>query len=690
MKMKISAKLYGAFAVVVAAMIISGVVAFTQLSAVGGEADHLYQQSLVTEQRTGFLRRDMLSMRVAILSYVSAPADKRSEFGQDIKDLEGGITSGLKSLREQELTAKQLEQLDEAEQFVREWWTARDKGPLAKTDAGDVEGARAAALFGVGGQAFEKAFNNVKEFASITAGEAKKSADNAASVQRRATTILIAIVAISAALAAGLAFFISRSITKGVSAIGAALNRISVGDLTATVSVKSQDEIGRMATDYASMRAYLQEMAGNAEHVGNGDLTVTVKPRSEKDMLGNALLAMVKNLRDLVAQLNQNADSLASASQQLSSAADQAGQAAQGIAASNQQVAKGAQEQSKGVQDTVGAVEELTRASRTVAAGSDEQVKGISQAEGIVTEVAKAAGAVAQSAQSATEAARQANTAANSGRDTVKKTVDGMTRIREAMESAAGKINGLGQKSAEIGKIVAVIDDIAAQTNLLALNAAIEAARAGEQGRGFAVVADEVRSLAERASQATKEIADLIEAVQKGVQDSVKATEEGSKQVASGSELVDQTGVALKQITESVNAVTGQIEQISAAAEQVSASADEMVKTVGAVSGTAKKNSEAASAMGASSEQVSKAMESISAVTEESSAAAEEASAATEEMSAQVEEVVASSQSLSQMAQDLRQAVSTFKLEDGGGTPAPQPTAATPAQPSGKTLKKAA
>ena len=135
---------------------------------------------------------------------------------------------------------------------------------------------------------------------------------------------------------------------------------------------------------------------------------------------------------------------------------------------------------------------------------------------------------MAESASAASEGAREASETARSGAALVQKTVDGIGRIQVAVDGAAQEVTSLGAQSEEIGKIVAVIEDIAAQTNLLALNAAIEAARAGEQGRGFAVVADEVRQLAERVAGATKEIATLIEGVQNGVAASVKAMEQGT------------------------------------------------------------------------------------------------------------------------------------------------------------------
>jgi methyl-accepting chemotaxis protein len=225
-----------------------------------------------------------------------------------------------------------------------------------------------------------------------------------------------------------------------------------------------------------------------------------------------------------------------------------------------------------------------------------------------------------------------------------------MGKIRSAVDAAAKQITDLGSQSEEIGKIVVVIDDIAAQTNLLALNAAIEAARAGEQGRGFAVVADEVRGLAERVTDATKEIAGLVDNIQKGVAESIKAFEGGSTEVEVGVKLAEEAGEALGRIMNSVESVAGQIE--------------EMVKTISTVSAVGEQNTAATQQMAANSSEVSKSVESIATVSRQNGSTTMEMSAGAQQMTAQVQQVVASSQSLGDMANELQTAVGVFKLDD--------------------------
>lgn len=184
---------------------------------------------------------------------------------------------------------------------------------------------------------------------------------------------------------------------------------------------------------------------------------------------------------------------------------------------------------------------------------------------------------ISASAGQVSEAARNASNLAKSGGNIVQETIQGMRQINESVTQGSSAVDSLGRKSDEIGAIVAVINGIAEQTNLLALNAAIEAARAGEQGRGFAVVADEVRKLAEKTAQATQEISDMIQSVQQETRNAISTMQSGTEQVRGGVEKATEAGLALQEIVRSVQMVSEMIERIASGAE----SQNQMVSEVG-------------------------------------------------------------------------------------------------------------
>ncbi|MDP1994836.1 MAG: methyl-accepting chemotaxis protein, partial [Ignavibacteria bacterium] len=173
---------------------------------------------------------------------------------------------------------------------------------------------------------------------------------------------------------------------------------------------------------------------------------------------------------------------------------------------------------------------------------------------------------------------------AKEGGKVVNETIAGMNRISEVVRKSAETVNELGKGSDQIGEIVQVINDIADQTNLLALNAAIEAARAGEQGRGFAVVADEVRKLAERTTKATKEIAVMIKQIQKDTGGAVESMNKGTEEVEKGKVLADKAGASLKEIIIGVEEVVDMSTQVAAASEEQSSAAEQISKNIEAIS----------------------------------------------------------------------------------------------------------
>jgi methyl-accepting chemotaxis protein len=384
---------------------------------------------------------------------------------------------------------------------------------------------------------------------------------------------------------------------------------------------------------------------------------------NQQQLLQNRQL--VDNLTVLVKRVADNAVRLNETSQQLSSASHQAGSATQQIATTIQQVAAGTQDQSSTVQETASSVDQLTHAIDQIARGAQDQSRAIEKTSASVNQLNASIAQVAASSQEMSTATLQAHDAAKSGAESVQKTANGMATIKSSTGSVAKKIQELGRYSDQIGSIVETIDDIAEQTNLLALNAAIEAARAGEHGRGFAVVADEVRKLAERSSKSTKEIANLINHVQRGTQDAVVAMEQGSKEVESGTALAEEAAQALSNILTAVKAATNQVSNIASAVKQMESASEEVVSLMDSVSAVVEESSAATQEMAASSQQVAQAVERVASVSEETSASAEEVSASTQEMSAQVEEMIAQAERLAGMAAELQSAVSEFGASGG-------------------------
>ena len=299
----------------------------------------------------------------------------------------------------------------------------------------------------------------------------------------------------------------------------------------------------------------LRDAVSVANAISEGDLRVAIVVESEDEIgqLMSAMKTMDERLKEVLSETKSAADNLASASQQLS--------------ASSEQMSRGVGEQSN-------------RAAQ-IAASSEEMSQ-------TVMDIAKNASHMADSATETTKIAHD-------GEGIVNRSVEEVKAIAATVNESSQLMASLGERSKQIGDIVEVIKDIADQTNLLALNAAIEAARAGEQGRGFAVVADEVRKLAERTSKATTEIGAMIGAIQHEVDKAVHNMSDGTKRVAVGVEFSAKTGDALHSIVSSVQDLQAMVHQIASATEETSAASDQIssdIETIASVSKEASSSSE--------------------------------------------------------------------------------------------------
>ncbi|MGN7470707.1 methyl-accepting chemotaxis protein [Brevibacillus sp. SAFN-007a] len=358
-----------------------------------------------------------------------------------------------------------------------------------------------------------------------------------------------------------------------------------------------------------SIRGPVLRLVAEMKEVAEGNLRgerLVVKSRDEIFDLANSFNAMTDSLKGVIRQVGETSEQVASSAEELMASAEQTSRATEQIAVTVQEVAAGTERQVTSVGQGVKAIEDMSRGIRQIAVNAQ-------QASSMVVQVASMAGDGNQSIQAA---------------------VEQMNAIHDSIRELAGVVDGLGNHSQAIGQIIEVITGIAEQTNLLALNAAIEAARAGEHGRGFAVVADEVRKLAEQSSQSAQQIGQLIQTIQADTKLAVDAMESGTKEVQEGILVVHHAGETFGQIQSSITTVADQIQDVSAAAQEVSAH----------------------------SEQVVQAIELVSEVSGIAAEGTQNVSAATEEQLAAMEEITSSATALSDMADELQQMISRFKV----------------------------
>src|SRR5215831_18707989 len=329
--------------------------------------------------------------------------------------------------------------------------------------------------------------------------QSQKSADTASNV-----SFFMTIGGTLLALVAGglIAFYTARSITEPLNHLMTVTREIGdSGDLDQNIDIHRQDEIGALATTFNNMVAYLKEMASVSMAVAEGDLTVEVLPRSKRDTLGNAFVRMSHGLQLLVRTTRDSAGQVSAGSNQVAGAADES--------------AKVSVQASSAIEEVTSTMHEMSINVQNVVKNTQLQASSVAETSASIDQMVTSIQRVADTAKVLLDIANRSREEVVTGIQTMEKATDGLNRTNQAIQSSAEIINILGHRADDIGKIIEVIDDLAEQTNLLALNAAIEAARAGEHGLGFAVVADEVRKLAEKSTQSTKEIADLIQSIQR-------------------------------------------------------------------------------------------------------------------------------------------------------------------------------
>lgn len=353
----------------------------------------------------------------------------------------------------------------------------------------------------------------------------------------------------------------------------------------------------------------VREVAEAASQIANGDLTMqSISYQSEDEIgkLANSFNTMLLNLRMIIQQVSVSAEQVAASSEELTASAEQSALAATQVAGTITEVAQGTDQQRQSISDTLQIIDTMTAQVRQIAFNAD----------------------------STTTVSKQTAAAAQKGGEAIEAAIKQMTTIDQTVAESSAVISALGERSKEIGQIVNTIAAIAGQTNLLALNAAIEAARAGEQGRGFAVVAEEVRKLAEQSQTATKQIASLIHEIQAETNKAIIAMNAGTREVTTGTQVVNTAGRSFQDIFALVGKMAGQIQDITASVQVVVAS----------------------------SAQIATSISEVGEVSRVTSGQTQTVSAATEEQSASMQEIAAASEALADMAADLQVTITKFTL----------------------------
>jgi len=485
---------------------------------------------------------------------------------------------------------------------------------------------------------------SVKEMDNAERGIQKALEESNASANSAATYSTMALTfgtIIGVFLGMLVAYRTSLSITQPLAAlIGVTREIAETGDLDQKIEIHRDDEIGSLADHYRNMMLHLKEMASVSSAIAEGRLNVTVRPRSSRDTMANAFLQMIRGLRDLAMKIRDSATGVASGSNQMAAASTESAKVSVEAASAIDEVTSTMHEMSINVQNVVKSTQMQTSSVAETSASIDEMVASIQR--------------VADTSRTLLEISQRSRDEVHMGIETMEKATTGLTRTSSAIRSSSEIIDVLGRRADEIGKIIEVIDDLAEQTNLLALNAAIEAARAGEHGLGFAVVAEEVRKLAEKSTQSTKEISDLIEGIQKEAREAVENMEKSTTMVQQGLELGGDLNGALKKISDVVSEVYKYAQQIGGATTEQSAGSSQIAKATSRLTEITQEINSSIEEQASGAQSVVRAMEKMREVVQQATSSSSQLAAMAEHSS--------------KLSRRLIEAADLFVLEDQGRT----------------------
>ncbi|MGE3850144.1 MAG: methyl-accepting chemotaxis protein [Planctomycetota bacterium] len=506
--------------------------------------DSMFNRTLKARTLARDLSIDVQEARSALLGMlVTADATLKASREQDLHDNVDRINNGLRQLSAFNDNAT----LDADYETARKNWEAysatleREILPGIKADEKDkvvqlLEGTQRDRRL-----RFVEAIGRIAD-AYVADSQAQVTA--ATNEARSSETVYMVMAGVSVVVSLVVIWMIGR-ISRPIRSLATTASAIAVGEINQPVTHRSGDELGQLADAFRDLISYVSAFARVAERVGSGDLTADVVSRSDRDALAASFAKMVDSLRQMVGRT------------------------------------------SAAVASITGSTTETLAGVRELATSASGQAAAVSETTSTVEELRQSSDEVAERAKTVSDLARQAASAAEAGQRTIDETVSGMRRITDRIGVIARAILALSEQTQAVGKITATVNDIAEQSKMLAFNAAIEAAKAGEFGKGFGVVANEIRSLAEQSKQATSQIADILNDIQKASNQSVMVTEEGTRESERGMTLANESGEKIRAISDAIRSTAQNAMQIESATLQQARGMDQIAQAMASISTTA-------------------------------------------------------------------------------------------------------
>ena len=403
----------------------------------------------------------------------------------------------------------------------------------------------------------------------------------------RVRTIFVALALVAALVGLAAAHQLSLDVSRTASRLGAEAERIASGDLTGGTSIESEDELGALAHSFERMSGSLRATVGRVAEAASGVEEATAELTAGSASIVEAASEQRRSLHEAsgsIGSLHAEVSGITESVQLLSSNVEEASSSVLELGAAGEELRHTASSLSSQVESVTASIQQMTGSAREVGAQTESLSEAAADTSSSMTEMAASMRDVDMNAEETARLSGQVVSLADAGRNRVRETIGGMETIRSATEEMQTVIGGLGTRVQQIGAIVDVIDDVADETSLLALNAAIIAAQAGDQGRAFSVVADEITGLADRVLTSTKEIGALIRDVQQESEHAVRTIEAGARNVQEGVQLAAEAGTALDEITAAARASGDRIEEIVGAVRQQSGAAGHVAQLMETVS----------------------------------------------------------------------------------------------------------